>query len=127
MNTNYKLIVFDLDGTLAESKSTVTPGVCELLCKLLAVKEVAIISGGAYPQFEKQLLSNLRCPQDLLAKLYILPVSGSQSYRFKDGKWQQLTNHLLTSDEKTRITKAISDSLVGLSFALPDETFLPPI
>ena len=53
---NKKLIVFDLDGTLTESKAQLGLGMSEILAKLLEKKEVAIISGGAYKQFEKQFL-----------------------------------------------------------------------
>lgn len=54
-----KLIVFDLDGTLAESKSPLDAEMAELLASLLEIVKVAIISGGAWPQFEKQLLAKL--------------------------------------------------------------------
>ena len=54
-----KLIVFDLDGTLAASKSSLDAEMASLLHDLLGVVKVAIISGGAWPQFEKQVLSNL--------------------------------------------------------------------
>jgi len=50
-----KLIVFDLDGTLAESKSSVDSEMSELLYDLLAIVKVAVISGGDWPQFEKRL------------------------------------------------------------------------
>ena len=67
-----KLIVFDLDGTLAASKSSLDAEMSSLLHDLLGVVKVAIISGGAWLQFEKQVLSHL--PQDKrLAKLSILP------------------------------------------------------
>ena len=46
-----KLIVFDLDGTLAESKSSVDSEMSALLYDLLAVVKVAVISGGDWPQF----------------------------------------------------------------------------
>ena len=48
-----KLIVFDLDGTLAPSKSPIDTEVGSLLHDLLSVVKVAVISGGAWPQFEK--------------------------------------------------------------------------
>lgn len=54
-----KLIVFDLDGTLAESKSPIDTEMSGLLHDLLAIVKVAVISGGDWPQFEKKLLSNL--------------------------------------------------------------------
>jgi len=72
-----QLIVFDLDGTLAESKSPLDSEMAALLHDLLGILQVAVISGGDWPQFEKQLLSNL--PQDdRLVSLWdkILPIHG---------------------------------------------------
>ncbi len=54
-----KLIVFDLDGTLAESKSPLDAEMSKLLGVLLGIVKVAVISGGNWPQFEKQVLANL--------------------------------------------------------------------
>ncbi len=54
-----KLIVYDLDGTLAKSKSSLDDEMSALLYDLLGVAKVAVISGGDWPQFEKQVLSNL--------------------------------------------------------------------
>src|SRR5271169_4050228 len=54
-----KLIVFDLDGTLAESKASLDAEMSKLLSALLRIVKVAVISGGDWPQFEKQVLSNL--------------------------------------------------------------------
>ena len=47
-----KLIVFDLDGTLAESKSSLDPEMSGLLHNLLAIVKVAVISGGGWPQLK---------------------------------------------------------------------------
>jgi phosphomannomutase len=54
-----KLIVFDLDGTLAKSKSSLDAEMSTLLSALLGVVKVAVISGGNWTQFQKQLLSLL--------------------------------------------------------------------
>ncbi len=54
-----KLIVFDLDGTLAESKASIDPAMADLLFSLLDTVKVAIISGGDWSQFEKQVLAHL--------------------------------------------------------------------
>ena len=53
------LIVFDLDGTITESKAAVDAEMSALLRDLLNIAKVAVISGGDWPQFERQLLSNL--------------------------------------------------------------------
>ena len=84
-----KLIVFDLDGTLAESKSALDAEMSALLAALLEVAKVAVISGGDWPQFEKQLVSNLpqgqphgksSAPSDLRNQvLAILPGNGNGS------------------------------------------------
>lgn len=49
------LVVFDLDGTFAESKSPLFAEMSVPLHHLLGVVKVAVISGGDWPQFEKQL------------------------------------------------------------------------
>ena len=56
-----KLIVFDLDGTLARSKSSLDDEMSALLSDLLSIVKVAVISGGAWPQFEDCLLYTSRC------------------------------------------------------------------
>jgi len=48
-----KLIVFDLDVTLAESKASIDPEMARLLNTLLGIVKVSVISGGAWQQFEK--------------------------------------------------------------------------
>jgi phosphomannomutase len=50
-----KLIVFDLDGTLAESKSAIDSEMADLITALLKVAKVSVISGGSWDQFEKQV------------------------------------------------------------------------
>jgi Polynucleotide kinase 3 phosphatase. len=40
---NKKIIIFDLDGTLTESKSNLDSEMSKLLCELLNYKKVAII------------------------------------------------------------------------------------
>jgi hydroxymethylpyrimidine pyrophosphatase-like HAD family hydrolase len=71
-----KLIVFDLDGTLAESKSPLDADMSGLLHDLLGIVKVAVISGGDWPQFEKQLLSNLSSDARL-SNLSLLPTCGT--------------------------------------------------
>jgi phosphomannomutase len=77
-----KLIVFDLDGTLAESKSSLDTEMAALLHDLLGIVKVAVISGGDWLQFEKQVLSNLH-HDELLKNLSILPTCGTKFFNIQ--------------------------------------------
>lgn len=79
-----KLVVFDLDGTLAESKSAIDPEMAALLDSLLDIVKVAVISGGDWPQFEQQLLANLPS-KARLTNLSILPTTGTKYYKYASG------------------------------------------
>ncbi len=68
----HSLIIFDLDDTLAESKSQIQPEMAIALAQLLKIKKVAIITGGKYEQILKQVISQL--PSDArFDNLYLFP------------------------------------------------------
>jgi phosphomannomutase len=104
-----ELIVFDLDGTLAESKSAIDAEMSTLLGKLLAVVRVAVISGGAMPQFETQLVANLPKTGDL-TRLSLLPTCGTRFYQY-DGSWKLLYAEDFTADQKQKIIAALNDAV----------------
>lgn len=114
-----RLIVFDLDGTLALSKSAIDPEMSSLLHQLLAVAQVAIISGGDWPQFEKQVLSHLPQPSRL-EQLSILPTCGTKFFRY-DGAWKLLYAENFTSTEKQGIEHAFQQAIQQAGFT-PDKT-----
>ena len=100
-----KLIVFDLDGTLAPSKSSLAPQTAALLRDLLEIIKVAVISGGAWAQFEKQFLTDL--PQDsLLANLSLLPTCGTKFFQY-NRRWTELYSEDLTTEQKKKIIDSL--------------------
>ena len=103
-----RLIAFDLDGTLAESKSAVDTEMATLLKRLMAVTRVAVISGGDWPQFQKQLLSNLTGGN--FANLSLLPTCGAKFYESKSG-WTQLYAENLADAEKAKIVDSIQRAI----------------
>ena len=111
-----KLIVFDLDGTLAASKSSLDPEMASLLHDLLGVVKVAVISGGAWPQFEKQVLSNLP-KDDRLARLSILPTCGTEFFQYT-GEWKKLYSEDLTADEKKKIVGSLNKAAEDAGFSV---------
>jgi phosphomannomutase len=109
-----KLIVYDLDGTLAESKSPLDSEMSTLLHDLLGVLRVAVISGGDWPQFETQLLSHL--PQDdRLCNLSLLPTCGTKFYRYS-GDWKKLYEEDFTAHEREKIVASIQKALEVMGF-----------
>jgi HAD superfamily hydrolase (TIGR01484 family) len=100
-----KLIVFDLDGTLAPSKSSLAPQTAGLLRDLLGIVKVAVISGGAWTQFETLLLTDL--PQGSpLANLSLLPTCGTKFFQ-DNGKWEELYSEDLTTEQKKKIINSL--------------------
>ena len=110
-----KLIIFDLDGTLAQSKQPLDPRMGEWIGKLLEVCRVAVISGGAWPQFEKQLLANLPSAA-ALERLSLLPTSGTRFLAF-DGAWKELYSEDFAPAEKAKIISALKDVFANSGFA----------
>ena len=100
-----KLIVFDLDGTLAPSKSSLDPQTAGLLRDLLDIIKVAVISGGAWTQFEMQLLTDLP-KNSLLANLSLLPTCGTKFFQY-NGTWEELYSEDLTAAEKRKIRDSL--------------------
>lgn len=109
-----KLVVFDLDGTLAASKSSLDAEMASLLHDLLGVVKVAIISGGAWVQFDKQVLARL--PRDSsLAKLSILPTCGTQFFQYT-GEWKKIYSEDFTADEKEKIVSSLKNAIEAAGF-----------
>jgi HAD superfamily hydrolase (TIGR01484 family) len=115
-----KLIVFDLDGTLAESKASLDQEMAELLSQLLSVIKAAVISGGSWSQFTKQLLSNLPAGKHL-KNLSLLPTCGTQFYAYERG-WKKLYSEDLTAREKAKIVSCLKNSVCASGFQ-PERTW----
>src|SRR5271154_771249 len=103
-----RLIIFDLDGTLAESKSSLDAEMATLLGALLGIVKVAVISGGDWPQFEKQVLSNLP-PDKHLKNLSLLPTCGTKFFQYT-GDWKKTYSEDFTEEQKRKIKKALESA-----------------
>ncbi|KAI1369084.1 HAD-like domain-containing protein [Xylaria arbuscula] len=115
------LVAFDLDGTLAESKQPLKESMSEALADLLAVAHVAVISGGDWPQFQKQVASQLP-PRADLSKLWLMPTTGTKLYTHGDGAWQPVYAELFGDDVKQKILTAFDTALEVTGFK-PEQTW----
>ena len=116
-----KLVAFDLDGTLAESKQPLQEPMGEALADLLGVANVAVISGGDWPQFQKQVASRLPERADL-TKLWLMPTTGTKLYRFRDGEWHAIYAELFDDAEKKKILESFDAALEATGFK-PEKTW----
>jgi HAD superfamily hydrolase (TIGR01484 family) len=109
-----KLIVFDLDGTLAESKAAIDDEMSGLLHELLGTVKVAVISGGDWPQFEKQVVSHL--PHDeRLTGLSLLPTCGTKFFQYEK-VWNKIYSEDFTADEKQKIITSLTEAFQKSGF-----------
>jgi phosphomannomutase len=108
------LIIFDLDGTLAESKGAIDEEMGKLLAGLLSVVRVAVISGGDLPQFQAQIVAHLPAGA-ALENLSLLPTTGTRFYQY-DGAWKKLYSDDLTADQKQKIVTALENAVAASGF-----------
>lgn len=106
-----KLIAFDLDGTLAPSKSHFDPRMVALFDKLLSKYQVCVISGAKYELFQQQFLTQITSEPDSLKRLHLLPTTGTRYYKFEDKDWHQVYAEDFTEKERDKILKALDNAL----------------
>jgi phosphomannomutase len=115
---NKELIVFDLDGTLTESKANLAPDMARALGALLAVKKVAVIGGGRYAQFRKQFVSRLAANPALFRNLFLFPTTGTSFYRYGHG-WRSVYEKSFPIREKKKIRNAFKRALAESHYERP--------
>jgi len=105
-----KLIAFDLDGTLAPSKSPLPERMAPLIKALLESHEVCVISGGKFEQFQKQLLGGLEAGPAELQRLHLMPTCGTRYYLYDITKreWTLQYAEDFTEADKKKIVAALN-------------------
>ncbi len=107
-----QVIAFDLDDTLAVTKSTISDRMAELLGQLLQKYQVCVISGGAFPQFQKQVIDALQVPHHLLVNFHMMPTCGTRYHRYDDiaGEWKIIYAEDIPDKDKKRIIDALTQA-----------------
>ena len=106
-----KLVAFDLDGTLAESKQRVSSDMGELLSQLLKKMPVAVMSGAGFPQFERQFFPAFPADADF-TNLYLFPDNAAQCFVYREGSWKPQYDIAFTPAEREHVLKALDEALV---------------
>lgn len=117
-----KLIVFDLDGTLAPTKSVMDREMTRLFIHLLEAKKVAVIGGGKYGLFKEQMLSQVKAPKELLERLFLFPTTANAFYRYGKG-WQKVYSHELPKATVKKIIETFYRVLKEINYKHPKKTY----
>ncbi|HBU27650.1 TPA: HAD family hydrolase [Candidatus Uhrbacteria bacterium] len=118
-----ELFIFDLDGTLARSKTAMDSEMDTLLSQLLEKHHVAVIGGGWFPVFKRQLLDNLTCPESYLERLHLMPTSSSRYLRYKNGEWETMYALELTVEERKLIADTFEQAFKTVGYVHPEKTY----
>jgi len=120
---NKDLIVFDLDGTLAETKTPMDKGMAKLMEQLLTAKHVAVIGGGKYQLFREQLLRPLKIiHKNLLENLYLFPTTATTFFRYKSG-WKKVYALSLSAAEAKKIKNTFEKVFKEIGYKHPKKTY----
>ncbi len=113
-----KVLAFDLDGTLAVTKSPLTDRMGEILTKLLDNYDICIISGGGYEQFVLQVTNRLESSPIQLRRLHLMPTCGTRYYRYNETgrEWDLQYAEDLKPAEKKAIFKALEEGAKELGY-----------
>jgi hydroxymethylpyrimidine pyrophosphatase-like HAD family hydrolase len=104
-----KLIAFDLDDTLAVTKSPIEDRMSAALTNLLDHFEVCVISGGKFEQFKTQVVDRLSATPPQLERLHLMPTCGTRYYHFDtpSGEWKKVYSEDLSEEQKKRIVTVL--------------------
>ncbi len=116
------LIVFDLDGTLALTKAPMDKEMADLMKRLLAQKQVAVIGGGTYQQFKEQFLGHLNASKTLLKNLFLFPTTSTRFYRYDHG-WKKVYAQELSKEERAKIKKTFKRVFEEIDYRHPEKTY----
>lgn len=107
-----KVLAFDLDDTLAITKSPISDEMVEVLSKILEKFDVCVISGGRFEQFKLQITDRLHVNPHILNRLHLMPTCGTQYYRYDelDSEWRLQYAENLTEEQKQQIQEVLEAS-----------------
>jgi len=120
---NKELVIFDLDGTLTPSKSAISSKTAKLLARLLENNKIAIIGGGHFKQFQKQLLSKIKLKPEAAFNLFLFPANSTSFFRFKKDEWKKIYGFSLSEKEKRKIFSAFEKAFKENKYKKPKKVY----
>lgn len=104
-----QIAIFDIDNTLTESRSRISPSMAQALSALVDKMPVALISGGSFEDFDKQVVSALSHAKK--ENLYVLPTSGAEMRFWQGGSWHVAYSYPISAAKRRLILERIAKAL----------------
>jgi len=121
-----KLIIFDLDKTLSESKSPIDSDVAEMLALLLEKYKISIISGGGLEQLTENVADHLKVSSEIFSNLYFQPTSGTALYLWdkeKENQWSKVYSEEIPEAGREKIKKALEEAIIESGVLMPEKLY----
>lgn len=116
-----KLIAFDQDDTLNITKLPVDETMADLLTRLLDTYEVCVISGTSWETMKANDVDPLvNATPEQLARLHIMPTTGTQYWGYVDGDWKRAYAHFLTDEQASVIATELEAAAKKLGYWCDD-------
>ena len=124
MILNKKIIAFDIDGTLTESKTLIKDSMASLIKQLVKQKIVIAIAGGNFNQLQTQFLPPFLHDNALLPYIHnfiLMPTSGTQRYEYSETQstWILTDKESLDENVKTRAKKLLQEVIETPEYGIP--------
>ena len=107
-----KVLAFDLDDTLAVTKSPISDEMAEVLGEVLNYFDVCVISGSRFEQFVIQIIDRLPLYATRLKRLHLMPTCDTRYYRYNEDlkEWDLQYAEGLTVDQKAKMSAVLESS-----------------
>lgn len=124
MLLNKKIVAFDIDGTLTESKTLIKESMASLIKQLVKQKIVIAIAGGSFNQLQTQFLPPFLHDHSLLPFIHnfiLLPTSGTQRYEYNETQstWILTDKESLDENVKIRAKKLLQEVINSPEYCIP--------
>ena len=114
-----KVVLFDLDDTLAESFQPPKPEMVERLHWLLEKVPVAILSAAGLPRIQHDFLEHL-ADSPHIDRFFVFSNSASECFQYKNGAWQQQYHAAFTPEERDHIKATIETCASEVGYRHPE-------
>lgn len=113
-------IGFDLDTTLAKSKTPMTADMAAAFAELTHHIPCAVVSGGKYHLFTNQILAMIGDMADR-DNLHLMPTSGTRYYAWDGSEWRCQYAHDLSPEDRDAAIESLTRHAKEQGLWLPDD------